>query len=260
MPRKEIKAGADTQDSDSKTVAVMHFLLGLLLASAAAATAPCDIFAAAGSPCVAAHSVVRSLYDNYAGPLNLVARTDTNATKEIGTTSRGFARAADQDKFCEKTSCTIKRIFDQSPHKNHLDVAPAGGNVHHGDKPVNASKHGIVVSGVSLYGAYFEGGMGYRNDNTSGIATGNEPETMYIVTSGKHFNGGTGKPPNGCCFDYGNAEVDNNDDGKATMEALYFGTGTHTWSKGSGSGPWVMADLEQVGSACHFFRSPISVY
>ena len=178
------------------------------------------------------------MYDSYAGPLYLVERSDTNATTEIGISSGGFANSADQNKFCVNVSCTIIRIFDQSPQGNHLEVAPAGGNVHHGDKPVNASKHQLSVGGHSVYGAYFEGGMGYRNDNTSGVAKGAEPETIYMVTGGKHYNGG-------CCFDYGNAEVDNNDDGKATMEALYFGTGTHPWSKGAGSGPWIMADLEQ---------------
>ena len=81
--------------------------------------------------------------------------------------------------------------------------------------------------------------MGYRNDNTSGVATGDDPETIYMVTNGRHYNGATdahGRKGNGCCFDYGNAEVDNKDDGRATMEALYFGTGTHDWAKGSGDG------------------------
>lgn len=32
-----------------------------------------------------------------------------------------------------------------------------------------------------------------------------------MVTSGTHYNGG-------CCFDYGNAETDNHDDGAGTME------------------------------------------
>ena len=55
--------------------------------------------------------------------------------------------------------------------------------------------------------------MGYRNDNTSGIARGDESETMYMVTAGKHYN-------SGCCFDYGNAETDAHDHGKGTMEVL----------------------------------------
>jgi hypothetical protein len=47
--------------------------------------------------------------------------------------------------------------------------------------------------------------------------------------------------------------VDNHDDGVGTMEAVYFGNSTRTGS-GAGSGPWVMADLENglwPGSAHH---------
>ena len=55
-----------------------------------------------------------------------------------------------------------------------------------------------------------EQGNGYRIDKTKGIATGNEEESMYMVTSGRHFN-------DLCCFDYGNAETDNTDDGDGTM-------------------------------------------
>jgi len=53
--------------------------------------------------------------------------------------------------------------------------------------------------------------MGYRIDNTTGIAKGDEPESIYMVTSGKTYN-------DRCCFDYGNAETDNDDDGAGTME------------------------------------------
>ncbi len=48
----------------------------------------------------------------------------------------------------------------------------------------------VRVGGHSVYGAYFEGGQGYRIDNTSGVATGNDPETLYMVTDGTHFNSG----------------------------------------------------------------------
>ena len=67
--------------------------------------------------------------------------------------------------------------------------------------PAPATRSPLVVGGHSVYGAYFEGGMGYRNDHTSGIATGDEPESMYMVVAGRHYN-------DGCCFDYGNAEID----------------------------------------------------
>jgi hypothetical protein len=93
-----------------------------------------------------------------------------------------------------------------------------------------------MVGGHAVYAVFINAGTGYRNNRTSGIATGDQPEGEYMVTSGKHFN-------TGCCFDYGNAETSNNDDGNGTMEAIYFGNSTN-WGKGAGNGPWVMADLE----------------
>ncbi len=39
----------------------------------------------------------------------------------------------------------------------------------------------------------------YHVDDTKGVAKGNEPESLYAVMSGTHFNGR-------CCFDYGNSE------------------------------------------------------
>ena len=53
---------------------------------------------------------------------------------------------------------------------------------------------------------YFGQGMGYRNDHTTGVPKGEEPESMYMVVSGKHFD-------EHCCFDYGNAETNDKDDG-----------------------------------------------
>jgi hypothetical protein len=45
-------------------------------------------------------------------------------------------------------------------------------------------------------------------------------------------------------FDYGNAEVNNHDDGAGTMECVYFGVWNATasgWCGGAGSGPWVVS-------------------
>jgi hypothetical protein len=134
----------------------------------------------------------------------------------------------------------ISRIYDQTKFKNHLDIAPPGGAHRETDAPVNATKDPLMVGGHKVYSAYFEGGMGYRIDNTTNIAVHDEPETIYMVTSGKHFN-------NRCCFDYGNAETDNNDDGPGTMEALYFGNAKGGLNHGgAGKGPWIMADMENA--------------
>jgi len=204
-------------------------------------TGPCDIFKAAGTECVAAHSTVRALYGTYAGPLYQVKRFSDGTTKNISVVfTGGFADSAMQDKFCDQLDCIIYRIFDQSPRLNHLDLAPPGQNVPSPDKGVNASKIKVTVGGHAVYGAYFEGGMGYRNDKTSGVATGEDPESLYMVVDGRHYN-------SRCCFDYGNAETDNDDDGAGTMDAIYWGSwdaAKSGWSGGTGSGPWVMADLE----------------
>src|SRR4051812_9140767 len=47
-------------------------------------TGPCDIYAAAGTPCVAAHSSTRALYAAYNGPLYQVKRQSDDAVKDIG--------------------------------------------------------------------------------------------------------------------------------------------------------------------------------
>eukprot|EP01084_Bolivina_argentea_P109862 196278_1 len=214
---------------------MLQFVIFLLIESNIAG--PCDIFASGNTPCVAAHSTVRALFSAFNGPLYQVTRRSDNTTLHISPISAGgVADAASQDSFCQKTDCVISKIYDQTSQANHLSVAPAGGYVHHPDKPVNATKHAVYVGGSKAYAAYFEGGMGYRIDHTTGVARGNDPETLYMVTSGVHVNGG-------CCFDYGNAESDNNDDGKGSMESVYFGTCAN-WGHGSGKGPWVMADLE----------------
>src|SRR6185437_3512473 len=77
-------------------------------AGADAATAlPCDIYAAASTPCVAAHSTVRALFASYDGPLYQVRRASDGVTTNISPlTTGGYANAATQTSFCAGTSCT----------------------------------------------------------------------------------------------------------------------------------------------------------
>ena len=94
-----------------------------------------------------------------------------------------------------------------------------------------------ISGGHRVYGLSIDGRMGYRNDSTSGVAVGDAPETIYMLVDGQHYN-------DKCCFDFGNAETNNRDDGKGTMEAVYWGTSTgglFPTHKGTGKGPWVMA-------------------
>jgi len=103
-------------------------IVGGAAPAGAATSLPCDIYAAAGTPCVAAHSTTRALYAAYNGPLYQVRRASNGATTNIGTLAAGgYANAAAQDSFCAGTMCTITEIFDQSPQHNNLTIGPAGG-------------------------------------------------------------------------------------------------------------------------------------
>ncbi len=222
--------------------ATMTLALGGLLASGAtpsraATQEPCDIYAAGNTPCVAAHSTTRALYAAYSGNLYQVRRSSDNTTLNIGTVSAGgVANAAAQDSFCSGTTCVITEIYDQSGHGNNLTDAPGGGAAGGPDALANATAAPAMVDGAKVYGVYIAAGDGYRDDSTSGIATGDAAEGEYAIFDGTHQN-------NGCCFDYGNAETNNDDNGAGHMEAIYFGTET-AWGRGSGNGPWIMADME----------------
>jgi non-reducing end alpha-L-arabinofuranosidase len=204
---------------------------------AAAASLPCDIYASGGTPCVAAHSTTRALYASYSGPLYQVKRASDGTTTNISPLSAGgYANAAAQDSFCAGTTCTITEIYDQSGHGNNLTDAPGGGAAGGPDNLANATAAPAMAGGHKVYGVYVAAGTGYRDDSTSGIATGDAAEGEYAIFDGTHVN-------NGCCFDYGNAETNNDDNGAGHMEAIYFGT-EKTWGFGSGNGPWIMADME----------------
>jgi hypothetical protein len=197
----------------------------------------CDILASGSTPCVAAHSTVRALYAAYDGSLYQVTRASDQTTKDVGVLSAGgFANSATQDAFCGATTCTISIIYDQSGKNNHLKQAPPGQRKATPDTLADATGLKFTISGHTVYGVHLPPGYGYRVDQTTGVATGDQPETEYMVTSGTFFNGN-------CCWDYGNAETNNTDDGAGTMEAVYFGNYTHQ-GKGGGTGPWVMADME----------------
>src|SRR4051794_28740893 len=101
--------------------AMVLTVLGVAAAAPAAASAqtpprqtgPCDIYAAAGTPCVAAHSSTRALYASYNGPLYQVKRQSDSAAKDIGVGASGYADAAAQDAFCASTVCWITTLYDQ---------------------------------------------------------------------------------------------------------------------------------------------------
>ena len=216
---------------------------------------PCDIYAASGDPCVAAHSTTRALYSSYDGSLYQVLRQSDGKTLDIGVVQPvaspvpdggGYADAAAQDRFCANTYCWITAIYDQSGKHNDLTQAPRGGFSGPALGGFNnlplADMAPITIMGHKVYGVFIEPGMGLRIDDAKGTAVDDQAEGQYWVINGLHFN-------SGCCFDYGNAEIDSRDDDNGTMETTYYGNAPW-WYHGNPPGPWVMTDQENNLVGC----------
>jgi hypothetical protein len=220
--------------------------------SSARPQGPCDIYAAGGAPCVAAHSSTRALYAAYNGPLYQVMRQsdgkklDIGVVQPSGTDGGGYADAAAQDAFCANTYCWVTTLYDQSGHGNNLLQAPRGGFSGPAMGGFNnlpiADWAPVTIMGHKVYGVYIAPGMGLRLDDAKGTAVDDQAEGQYWVINGQHYNGG-------CCFDYGNAETDSRDDGNGTMETTYYGNSTG-WYHGPPPGPWVMTDQENNLVGC----------
>ncbi|MBP5537650.1 MAG: lamin tail domain-containing protein [Bacteroidales bacterium] len=202
-------------------------------------TLPCDIYEADGTPCVTAHSTTRLLYSKYNGPLYQIQRDSDGKTLDIGAV-KGYADAAAQDAFLKGTLGRITIIYDQSGKGNNLE--PAGPGTFKGPDTGEFNTQSIadmapvLINGRKAYGVFVMPGMGYRCNNAQGLAINDEPEGIYYVIDGTHYD-------SGCCFDYGNSSTNGNAVGTGTMETTYYGTST-AWGSGNGEGPWIMSDME----------------
>ena len=121
---------------------------------------PCDIYAAANTPCVAAHSTVRALYGAYTGKLYQVRRSD-NTTKDILTLAAGgVADTAPQDTFCSGSTCVITVLYDQSGKGNDMwyqgsAEVPASTS----SSPAKATTESLNVGGHKVYSLYINPGQ-----------------------------------------------------------------------------------------------------
>ncbi len=215
------------------------------------AVLPCDLLEADGHPCVAAHSTVRRLRSAYDGPLYQLCAgawvpgpgSCAGDALDIGIASGGSADAAAHEALCAENGCAITIVYDQSGQGNHLEPAPPGVTNPHAGSPADGEALPVTIGGHDAFGILLRPGKGYRagcngctTPSGQGMPVGDEPQTIYMVTSAHDLI-------DGCCFNYGNAERTTANDGNGTAEAVYFGHGV-IWGTGSGEGPWVMADLE----------------
>ena len=201
----------------------------------------CDIYASAGTPCVAAHSTVRALFASYNGLLYQVQRESDKKYFDIGLLSvGGYADAAAQVSFCSGTKCTITRIYDQTANRNDLTISWGGSwkgpGSNGSDLGADAMALPVTVAGHQVFGIKVTPGVGYRIDGAKGVAIASQPEGIYMVTSSNDVNGR-------CCFDYGSGETSHKDTGNAHMNAIYWGTSCW-FGRCTGIGPGGEADLE----------------
>ena len=215
----------------------------------AATPEPCDIYASGGTPCQAAYSTTRALYEAYDGPLYQVQRASDATYLNVGLESTGgVVNVAPENSFCAGTTCTITELYDQSSNGNNMPISPgtscsgcSGGNAGPGpggaDIGAPAEALPVYVGGQPAYGIDIDKfGTGYRDDAAKNLPTGSSPDGLYLLTSSNITS-------NQCCFDFGQGETNDSDDGDATMNAIYYGTDCWTGNC-TGPGPWVGADIE----------------
>jgi hypothetical protein len=218
-------------------------------AASAATPEPCDIYASGGTPCEAAYSTTRALFESYDGPLYQVQRASDSATLNVGLESTGgVVNVAPENSFCAGTTCTITELYDQTSNGNNMPISPgtscsgcSGGNAGPGadgaDIGAPAEALPVYVGGQPAYGIDFDKfGTGYRDDSAKNLPTGSDPDGLYELTSSDLTS-------DQCCFDFGQGETNDSDDGNATMNAIYYGTDCWTGNC-TGPGPWVGADIE----------------
>src|ERR1039457_3614599 len=128
------------------------------------------MYASGGTLCVAAYSSTRALYASYNGPLYQIQRSSDGTSMNIGLLSAGGdVNAAPQVSFCSGTTCTITKIYDQSP--NHSDLPISWGGFWHGPGPngsdvgANAMALPMMINGHQAFGVRVTPGTGNGHMN-----------------------------------------------------------------------------------------------
>lgn len=206
---------------------------------------------------MAAFSFTRALYAAYTGPLYQVRNGATGDVADISVVAPGgAANASAQEHFCGSALCIVERIYDQSPLGNHLGMEhgapwlrPPRNSQDTGVNMTAASK--VSLGGAPVYSAVFDShcettqgscdGLvaGYSNRTAAGTPVGEEPQTVYALYDGRHYN-------TGCCFEFGAAEKTSTRVG-GSMEAVFYGCNdTHPPLPPCEKGPYAYSDLEHM--------------
>lgn len=185
---------------------------------------PCDILATAGTPCVAAHSVIRKMFAAYSGPLFQIIRTSDSTTLDVSAGTNGKAILSPTTAFCAATVCNYNNIYDQAhtgspnnnlPNANAGNPAPLSSDTF----PKGTTLPILSTSCTNPCSVVGGGTLGqiYRNrSSTTGIPTSANPITVYYVR--------TNTQSSICCGDYGDMENPVSNHGAGTMFALVYTT------------------------------------
>lgn len=201
---------------------------------------PCDILAAAGTPCVAAHSVVRKMFAADTGNAFIVQRTSDSTFLNISFQQNSLTDVSGVPFFCVGTICNLFSICDQvtntcSGTGNNL---PALGPSYTTYATIT-QPNGIVTPKVftNPNSAVFRNRANSIKSGSNAIPTGNSSTTEYMV-----INTSDGVSPF-CCGTYGNMEATVADTGNGHMFALSYTTQT-VGHAGTPPGPWPGVDWE----------------
>ena len=215
---------------------------------------PGDAAKAAGTPMVAAHSMTRAMFASYTGPLFKAQRVSDTKEQDIGIVpATGLVDLSALSTFCSGTTCKVATLYDQSGSGNDMWKGDTAANA-----PMDGSEAPKLCQLLDIeYWQMSDGtkipialGRGWgageewtrtpqclRNrDKTKNMPTGSSPQTTYGIFHQKYVNPG-------CCFNYGNTGKKIHYTGPGTLSALNFSKVSY-WSKGTGSGPWVVVDWE----------------
>lgn len=204
--------------------AMIVLILAALTTPSAHAQGPCDLLSDSGTPCAAAYSTIRLLSQNFFTPLYQVTNTANSQTLDIYADSGGFAYTVSQDNLCVNATCTITKIYDQTGNGVDLTLATSNPNSYQyvpgGDSASLATASPLIAGGRRVYGVYVAPGNGYRNDTnpSASIPTGSNPQGVYMVANALTEVYHNTAPE--CCFDFGNAETNDDNGGPGTMNAV----------------------------------------
>ena len=162
---------------------------------------PCDIYAATGTPCAAAHSTTRALYASYNGPLYQVLRQSDGKTLDIGVVKPLRLAGARWRRIRQRELCRTRSVPTPTAGSPSSTISPRSTTTSRrlprgafsgpamggfNNLPL-ADMAPVTIMGHKAYGVFIEPGMGMRHNDAKGTAVDDQAEGQYWVINGQHL-------------------------------------------------------------------------